>query len=120
MTNPNIARLTVLITELISSRNKSLVPKELSELAGTIAPGKALAWFTIIVGISFALGGLLLVIIEGEWLIGLSCFLLFGCVAGFMMPSLFSIHDVSWNDKVVQGPSKMLGPTLGRKRTEIA
>lgn len=45
--------------------------------------------------------------------------LLGAAIAGFMAPSVTSIHAVHWNDRGVEGPAKMFGPTLGTARTEI-
>jgi hypothetical protein len=46
---------------------------------------------------------------------------LFGAaIAGFMAPSVTSIHAVRWNGEGIEGPARMFGPTLGTARTEIA
>jgi len=41
-------------------------------------------------------------------------------IAGFMAPSVTSIHSVHWNEVGIEGPSATFGPTLGSKRTMIS
>jgi hypothetical protein len=41
------------------------------------------------------------------------------CVAGFMSPSLTSVHKVTWEEEGIEGPSNLFGPTLGLRRTKI-
>ena len=39
--------------------------------------------------------------------------------AGFMLPSLTSVHRVTWDEESVEGPSNLFGPTLGLRRTRM-
>jgi hypothetical protein len=46
---------------------------------------------------------------------------LFGlAIAGFMSPSVTSIHAVHWSERGIEGPAKLFGPTLGIARAQIA
>jgi len=115
----NYSRLIIIVTDLMSAYGKTAKPKFLDNVSGHISPGKISAWFTIFVGIFCCSLGVFLALFQGEWILGGLLILLFSAVAGFMLPSLFSIHDVFWSQDYVEGPSKMLGPSLGRKRENI-
>ena len=121
-----IALCTALVTGIISYFTAKQKPDFLDESSGRLTPGKTSAWITII-------GGLLMVAL-GLWMIfsillfeqdkaGLSGAILLSlmglAIAGFMSPSLFSIHDIVWDDDGVEGASSMFGPTLGWKRHKI-
>jgi hypothetical protein len=41
-------------------------------------------------------------------------------IAGFMSPSLTSVHKVTWGEDGIEGPSNLFGPTLGLRRTDIS
>jgi len=56
---------------------------------------------------------------NGGWAVAPAA-LLGAAIAGFMAPSVTSIHAVHWNEQGIEGPSRMFGPTLGFARTEMA
>src|SRR5262245_6412596 len=55
---------------------------------------------------------------NGGW--GAAASAAFGAaIAGFMAPSVTSVHAVNWDANGIEGPSKTFGPTLGLARAEI-
>jgi len=121
-----IALFTVLITGLISVYGKYQKPKAITESSGRLTPGKTSAWITIIAGLAMAVSSLaffIYVLISGEdytqhsWT--LATFLVGAMISGFMLPSLFSIHDIIWDEEGVEGAKSTFGPTLGWKRHKI-
>jgi hypothetical protein len=115
--------LAIVITVLVLSGlvwlgNKSK-PVMLEEGQGAIRPGRASAWFTVIVGSLMCIGALWIsaLVPNGSGALAIAIFT--AAIAGFMAPSVTSIHAVFWNDKGIEGPAKLFGPTLGRARTEI-
>ena len=94
-------------------------PEALSGQKGTIRPERISAWFTIVGGVAmFALGAWVAVFGDADW-IGVLLAFAGAAAAGFMAPSLTSLHAVHWNANQIEGPSKMFGPTLGLARTAI-
>lgn len=100
-------------------KNYQAHPLEQVEAAGTISPGKLSATVVTFLGVVGALFGVGL-LINGSFLVGLICLFIGALLAAFMSPSLTHMHDVSWNDVEITGPSKLLGLTLGRSRTSIS
>jgi hypothetical protein len=95
-------------------------PLELEGGSGTITPEKSSAVFTVVGGGAMAVGGLgafLAGTVDGRGLV-VACIGL--AIGGFMSPSLTHMHDVYWSEGVIEGPSRMFGPTLGLARTSIA
>jgi hypothetical protein len=94
-------------------------PANESPRQGTIQPEKISAGITVIVGSFMALLGIAVTLFgQASWA-GLILALVGISIAGFMAPSLTSVHQVHWTDEGIDGPSKMLGPTLGTARTTI-
>jgi hypothetical protein len=87
---------------------------------GAIRPELWSAWLTVVGGLAmFVTASWASIHGNGGWAaVGVA--LLGAAIAGFMAPSVTSIHIVHWNEHGVEGPSKMFGPTLGASRTEIA
>jgi hypothetical protein len=94
-------------------------PSVLSDTAGAIEPEKGTAWFTVIGGCFMSLAGLYGVLFQGGGWGGMVVALLGLGAAGFMAPSLTSVHKVTWDEESVEGPSNLFGPTLGLRRTRI-
>ena len=97
-------------------RSKPLV---INTSGGAIAPDKVTAVFTITAGMFLAALGAQLFVSRGEW----SCALLAvigTSIAGFMAPSLTTIHVVRWDANSIDGPCRLFGPTLGISRTTIS
>ena len=95
--------------------------------SGMIMPGKLSAIFGVLGGIACTSGGIAILLFDPHphatlfqqimnvWLV------VFGvCATGFMLPSLTSIHQISWDKEGVTGPSKTFGLTLGTSRATIA
>jgi len=84
---------------------------------GTIRPGMASAVFTVVGGIGMAVLGV--VIAASRDRAALLLTVVGVAIAGFMAPSLTSVHAVHWNADAIEGPSNRFGPTLGAKRATI-
>lgn len=107
------------VLAVLSRVLRTAKPDVAGEAAGAIAPEKGTAWFTVVVGGLMAVAGLYgAVFLRAGWGgIGLAVIGL--CVAGFMAPSLTSVHKVTWDEQGIEGPSNLFGPTLGLRRTRI-
>ena len=90
-------------------------PAELATGGRRIAPGKATAAMAII---SVLLSGCVVIWI-GRTDIGSGILVVGAAFTLLMAPSLTRWHDVIWNDTAIEGPSRMIGPTLGRARARI-
>jgi len=56
---------------------------------------------------------------DGGWVAAVAA--TFGAaIAGFMAPSVTSVHSVDWDENGIRGPSKTFGLTLGAAHTEIS
>lgn len=95
-------------------------PATLAPGAGTIRPGLWSAWLTVLVGIAMLAMAATASIYGHGGRTAAALAVLGALIAGFMAPSLTSIHAVRWNEHGIEGPAKMFGPTLGAARTEIA
>lgn len=113
------AVVTAAIIALISWTLQQARPIELGDTAGAIEPDKSTAWFTVIGGFLMSLAGLYGVLFREAGWGALAMTLLGLCAAGFMSPSLTSVHRVTWDEESVEGPSNLFGPTLGSRRTKI-
>lgn len=91
-------------------------PHRHDKVSGHIKPGKLSAWLTIIVGLTMVVSGCTLTLSGNSLIIGFMLSVLGALISGFMAPSLGRWHDLLWNDQGVDGPSKMFGPSLSRKR----
>lgn len=126
MTSPSVLRvlfgvvMTAALIALVSWVLRRAKPSVLAEAAGAIEPEKSTAWLTIVGGCIMALAGLYGVLCQGAGWVGVVLALLGLGAAVFMSPSLTSVHRVTWDDKSIEGPSNLFGPTLGLRRTRIA
>jgi hypothetical protein len=117
-----VSALTAVVLGVVAHVIRSGRPRQLNDGSGTITPEKSSAAFTVIGGGAMAVLGF------GAFLAGtvdeMGMGLVLGCmglaIGGFMAPSLTHIHDVHWSEFVIEGPSRMFGPTLGLARTSIA
>lgn len=114
-----IAVVTMFCITWMRNRGKHAKPKFLENQSGTIAPGKLSAWLTVIIGSIMVVGGVLLLFVPDALGVALGLIAMGGAIAGFMSPSLTSMHDLNWTDTHVEGPSNLFGPTLGKRRTTI-
>jgi hypothetical protein len=114
-----IGALTTVIVAGLSWLMRRSRPLALSGQRGTIRPERWSAWITVIFGaLMFVIALVFLVSGAGGW--GAAAAALFGAaIAGFMAPSVTSIHVVHWNAQGMEGPSRTFGPTLGFARTTI-
>jgi hypothetical protein len=115
-----VSAVTAVVLGMVARVIRSGKPLELEGGSGTITPEKSSAVFTVVGGGVMAVGGLgafLARTAEGSGLL-LACMGL--AAGGFMSPSLTHMHDVHWSEGVIEGPSRMFGPTLGLARTSIA
>jgi hypothetical protein len=103
---------------LLSRVLRTAKPNVAGEAAGAIAPEKG-TWFTVVVGSVMAVAGLYGALFHRAGLGGVGLAVLGLCVAGFMSPSLTTVHTVSWDTEAIEGPSNLFGPTLGLRRTKI-
>lgn len=118
-----IATLTAVIASGIAILSRNASPKDIDGCNGVITPGKTIALITVGGGIFMMVAPIGLAITDPSpptFALTAMLFLLGGAIAGFMSPSLTSMHDVSWNESSLTGPAKMFGPTLGTKRSTIA
>jgi hypothetical protein len=104
---------------LISWALRQAKPSVLSDTAGAIEPEKMTAWLTVIGGCVMSLAGLYGFLFQAASSGGVVITLLGLGAAGFMSPSLTSVHKVTWDDESVEGPSNLFGPTLGLRRTRM-
>ncbi|WP_156812021.1 hypothetical protein [Robiginitomaculum antarcticum] len=108
-----------LLISWIAKHARNSNPVELSGDRGRITPGKTLAIITIVFGLSVAISGIFLASLGGEHSLGFGIFILGICIGGFMAPSFFSFHDVTWDENSITGICRLFGPTLGLRRTTI-
>ena len=94
-------------------------PSMAIDTAGAIQPEKSTAWFTVIGGFLLSLAGLFGTLFRGGGSGALAVTVLGLCIAGFMSPSLTSVHRVTWDEEAIEGPSHLFGLTLGWRRTKI-
>ncbi|THD56059.1 MAG: hypothetical protein E8A46_04345 [Bradyrhizobium sp.] len=94
-------------------------PSIASDTAGAIEPEKSSAWFTVIGGCLLLLVGLFGTLFRAGGSGALAVAVLGLCIAGFMSPSLTSVHRVTWEEEGIEGPSRLFGLTLGLRRTKI-
>jgi hypothetical protein len=115
-----VAALTAVALTLLAKFIRCGRPAALDEVSGTITPEKISACVTVVVGAGMAVaGGWAVLTNHGDWgAVAVAC--MGATIAGFMAPSLTHVHDVQWAANVVEGPSRLLGPTLGAARTSIA
>lgn len=106
--------LVIMVLSRLIGRGK---PLHLTADQGTIRPERISAWFTVIGGTAMCIFGIALALNMG-W-IGGALAAMGLAIAGFMAPSLTSVHAVHWNPTGVEGPSILFGPTLGLRRTQI-
>ena len=111
--------LTAVVLGVLAALLRRSAPVALKGQAGTIRPELWSAWLTVLGGSGmFVAASWASIHGNGGWdAAGVA--LLGAAIAGFMAPSVTSIHAVHWNDRGVECPAKMLGPTLGTARTEI-
>jgi len=95
-------------------------PLALTNVSGTITPEKISASMTVVAGVGMVIVGVwIFAATSNGW--GPIALIITGlAIAAFMAPSLTHIHDVQWTGDVIEGPSRLFGPTLGRPRTTIA
>ena len=112
--------LTALILGGLAALLRRLAPAALEGQIGTIRPELWSARLTVLSGVVIFMTASWASIhgMGGRGAVALA--LLGAAIAGFMAPSVTSIHIVRWNEHGIEGPSKMFGPTLGVSRTEIA
>lgn len=122
----NYSSMIVSITALIAKHGKDKSPKYLDVDKGRITPGKTSAWITVLTGVLMTISGVVAGILafiseqNDESVLVFSLVSLLGlAIAGFMAPSIFSIHDIEWDEKGVTGAKSTFGPTLGWKRHTI-
>jgi hypothetical protein len=114
-----VAILTAAVLALIRRLLRQATPIALDAVSGSIRPEKITAAFTVVVGAGMAIGGTVGVLSgSGGW--GAALALVGLAIAGFMAPSLTSLHTVNWGADGIEGPSRLFGPTLGVARTRIA
>jgi NhaP-type Na+/H+ or K+/H+ antiporter len=92
------ALATAAVIGLISRVFQKAKPSVVSDTAAAIEPEKSTAWFTVIGGCVMALAGLYETLFGGMGPRGWLVILLGLCIAGFMSPSLTSVHKVTWEE----------------------
>lgn len=115
-----VSAVTAVVLGVLARTIRSGKPHELEGLSGTITPEKGSALFTVVGGGAMAVGALAAFVAGTVDGIGLVVALMGLAIGGFMAPSLTHMHDVHWSEGVIEGPSRMFGPTLGLARTSIA
>jgi hypothetical protein len=114
-----VAGFTMLVVMGLSRLIGRQKPLRMTGDHGTIRPERISAWFTVVMGTAMCLFGLAGVLVLNMGWGGGALGAMGLAIAGFMAPSLTSVHAVHWNTNGVEGPSSLLGPTLGLKRTQI-
>ena len=113
------AMLTMAVLELIRRLLRQATPAALDAVSGSIRPEKITAAVTVVVGAGMAVGGAASALSGGGgWAAAVALAGL--AIAGFMAPSLTSLHAVNWDTDGIEGPSRLFGPTLGVARARIA
>lgn len=118
-----IAALTALVIYGLSALLRMSKPISFSGTGGTIRPERWSAWITIVVGAAMAVLALAILLSASNvarLALAIPLALLGIAIAGFMAPSVTSVHSVHWNETGIEGPSAVFGPTLGTKRTAIS
>jgi hypothetical protein len=90
-----------------------------SDTAGAIQPERSTAWLTVILGCLLSLGGLFGTLFRAGGSGAFAVAVIGFCIAGFMAPSLTSVHRVTWDEEAIEGPSHLFGLTLGWRRAKI-
>lgn len=94
-------------------------PSNLGLDYGTILPDKWSAMATVAGGtLVFAFAANAALFGDGGFWTAVLALVSFA-MAGFMVPSLTTIHAVHWDKHGIEGPSRLFGPTLGIARTRI-
>ena len=115
-----VAVATAIILGGLAALLRRSPPAALAQGAGTIRPELWSAGFTVLGGMAMlAVAAWASIYKNGGWAAA-GVAVLGALIAGFMAPSLTSIHAVHWNEVGIEGPAKTFGPTLGTARTEIA
>ena len=115
-----VMALTAALLTLLANFIRSGRPAALDKVSGTITPEKISACVTVFVGAAMAIAGGFAVLTNHGDLGAVAVAGMGVAIAGFMAPSLTHVHDVQWTADVVEGPSRLCGPTLGSARTSIA
>lgn len=98
--------------------NHRRIPYRTSGVTGTISPGKVSAITVTAVGVG-VLGLGLKMSFDSNLIVGPACVAVGLALTLFMGPSLTHLHDLSWTDAEIEGPSRLFGPSLGLSRTSI-
>jgi hypothetical protein len=115
-----VGEITALLMKGLSSLLRRAKPLALNETSGTVRPDRWSAWIVVAVGAACVIGGALgLVSGYVPWPGALAAAFCGVLLAGFMAPSLTSLHAVHWNEIGIEGPCTTFGPTLGTRRTLI-
>jgi len=114
-----VSALTALVLGGLAQLITRGKPVTLDGTSGSITPEKTSAAVTVTIGAGVAVAGLWLFLDGHNGFAPLALALAGAAIAGFMAPSLGHRHDVRWTDEVVEGPSRLLGPTLGLARNAI-
>ncbi|MEQ9506889.1 MAG: hypothetical protein RLO80_11515 [Hyphomonas sp.] len=116
------AALTAILTGGVAILTRKAKPKHIEGSVGVISPGKVIAWITVISGAMIMAGSIVFAIMAAQFLAlipaAVAC-TLGAAIAGFMLPSLTSVHDISWDATSMEGPCSLFGPTLGVPRTRL-
>jgi hypothetical protein len=94
-------------------------PNTLTGQNGMIKPEIWSAWITVVIGVLMFLSGLVFLVYQGGDWTAVVLALLGAAIAGFMVPSVTSVHRVNWDEVGIEGPSRTFGLTLGLARTSI-
>ena len=114
--------LTAILLAGLSWLIRRAKPAALADEQGRIMPERWSAWFTVLAGLGIFGVGIWQLIsgVGGSGWASAGVALMGIAIAGFMAPSLTTLHSVSWNATGVEGPANTFGPTLGTARTEIS
>jgi hypothetical protein len=114
-----IAVLTAAIVGGLSWLMRRARPLAADAHSGAIRPGRISAVLTVLGGLAFTAVGVIALI--GGAIPSALAFLAIGVpITVFMAPSLTDLHIVHWDERGLEGPSRMFGLTLGLARTTLA
>jgi hypothetical protein len=111
--------VTMVIVALLSRLIGRSRPAVIDARQGTIRPEFWSALLTVGLGTAIFLAAVWGIFVGGGR-VAVAAALVGAAIAGFMAPSLTSMHAVCWSERGIEGPTKIFGPTLGLSRTEIA
>jgi len=115
-----IALLAAGTTQLGSWAIGRAKPYLLTETGGIIRPERWVSFGTILFFSGLTAFSIYWFVFDGgSWVsVTAGVFAAFGAIS--MAPAMTSIHEIKWDERGINGPSRILGLTLGRERIQLS